>query len=637
MRFPAQPFFYGQPKLQWRLNPFTCRLLAILICCLSLVPGNAPAQEQSMSTVAPKKHLADLLEQYRGRMIRDTAYLNAVDSIAPLILSDDSLPSLLSAYRQVAFNDGKLGKYRAHYYTYLAIYSYNTNKFGSAIYYSERNNEEKVKAGIFEKGGIPHSDQFAITLYYNNRDYTRVFAKYDPLRPALLKMPAAIVSGKLSAEQAFVAFSILNAVVYSAYKVGDTARAGEGMMICRKMLENVQKQPKKYKVDLVFYSYVYHTLLYAREKYENHYNEACGLLQEAIREVRSAGFPAHLQAAYEEELYADAFDFYFDNKKRDSAQYYLGLVRNMNDSLVKFSSMRQNFLLESSTKLLAENGHFEAAYAELLKLYRMSDSSFYAVSSDRDNNLYALAEAENTRNELFNAEAKRQQAQKYSTILFFSFGLLVFGGGAWSFLYRSKQKQRLLNLQLNLARNFHDEIGPMLLYANILAKKEGEANTSAGLEELKIQLTYIMEAVRGISHDLKSSKLSTVNSFYADTVILLEKIKSSTQIDFRAGINNGGRVLSQLQYANLWKIVNELISNSVKHARCSLITLYVKATERDLRIEYADNGKGIARDLSAKGIGIQNMQERVNLLNGEFQLHNAYPKGYSIDISIPLA
>jgi signal transduction histidine kinase len=38
----------------------------------------------------------------------------------------------------------------------------------------------------------------------------------------------------------------------------------------------------------------------------------------------------------------------------------------------------------------------------------------------------------------------------------------------------------------------------------------------------------------------------------------------------------------------------------------------------------------------ADGIGMQNMKERTNLLNGEFQVHNAYPDGYSIDISIPL-
>jgi signal transduction histidine kinase len=94
--------------------------------------------------------------------------------------------------------------------------------------------------------------------------------------------------------------------------------------------------------------------------------------------------------------------------------------------------------------------------------------------------------------------------------------------------------------------------------------------------------------------------------------------------------------LSHLQYTNLRKIVDELITNSIKHAECSFITIDIKAMERHLRINYSDNGKGMLPGRQAGGIGLQNIQERVRSLNGDFQLHNAWPEGYSIDISIPL-
>jgi signal transduction histidine kinase len=45
----------------------------------------------------------------------------------------------------------------------------------------------------------------------------------------------------------------------------------------------------------------------------------------------------------------------------------------------------------------------------------------------------------------------------------------------------------------------------------------------------------------------------------------------------------------------------------------------------------------MADGFQVNGIGLQNMQERVALLKGEFQLHNAWPQGYSINILIPLA
>lgn len=636
MRSYKHSYFHGRTGVLLRSGSFIRGFLVIFICCLFICPGNTRGQSSSSQPVSPQAALASLDAQYQRHALADTAYLKAMDSIAPLLVRDPHLAQELSTYHQVAFGSTALGLYRRAYFKYLTLNAYDMNKFGSAIYYAKKDYEEAIKAGLIEKGGALNTEMIAITTYFNNRDYAKVFAEYDTLRPVLLKFPAAISAGKVSVVQAFPAFGILNAVVYAAYKTRDTAYANEGILICKKMLEETHKQPEKYKRFASVFNYVYYTLLFQKEEYEGHFEEADHFLQMALGEIRSRDFPEDFKPVYTEDLYGYAFDFYFDFHREDSAQHYLDLEHSLQDRQVQYSDVESGLWLMNTSKLLAARGHFETAYRDLLKGYHMKDSAFYAVSADRDNNLYALAEAENAHNELVSAEAKKRLAQKYSTILFYAIALLIFGGGAWFFLYRSKQRQRLLNLQLNLARNFHDDIGPMLLYANILAKKEAEANPSAGLEELKIQLTYIMEAVRGISHDLKASKLSTVSSFYEDTIILLEKIKSSTQIDFKARINNGGRILSQLQYANLWKIVNELISNSVKHARCSLITLYVKATERDLRIEYADNGKGIALDLPAKGIGIQNMQERVNLLNGEFQLHNAYPEGYSIAISIPL-
>jgi signal transduction histidine kinase len=101
-------------------------------------------------------------------------------------------------------------------------------------------------------------------------------------------------------------------------------------------------------------------------------------------------------------------------------------------------------------------------------------------------------------------------------------------------------------------------------------------------------------------------------------------------------VNDGSRVLGHLQYMNLKKIIDELISNSIKHAQCKRISLNLKAMGRRLLIVYSDDGKGMAPERLPGGIGMQNIQERTNLLNGDFQLHNAYPEGYFIDVTIPL-
>jgi signal transduction histidine kinase len=246
-----------------------------------------------------------------------------------------------------------------------------------------------------------------------------------------------------------------------------------------------------------------------------------------------------------------------------------------------------------------------------------------------------LGAYENTRAELLRTEEGRRKAQRDTMYLFTLLALLVLGGIAGFMAYRSRQRQRMLNLQLNLARNFHDEIGPMLLFANALIKKELDERPSAGLAELKVQTAQIMEAVRGIAHDLKSGQLSTVDSFGREVTALLEKIRQSTGIDFQFRLNQGGRILSHWQYTHLTKMTNELISNSIKHAGCSRINILIESEEQRLTIRYSDDGRGMEPGSFSAGIGLGNIKERVALLKGSFELRNAWPEGYSIEISIP--
>jgi signal transduction histidine kinase len=605
-----------------------------LLCLLAIIGW--PLKGQSQPAWSPQKRLATALTRWQGGQLSDTSYLHTVDSIVPRLLNDDSLGERLATYRQIAFSNQGLGRYRMWYYRYMAIYSINKNKYGSAIYYSERNNEEAIRIGVFEKEGIPHSDLFTISVYENNKDYPRLISKYNTLLPQLMRLPALIPAGKVSGEQGFVVLSILNSAAIAFFRTDDTVNAGKTITLYEKMMEGINKQPEKYKEYLMHYNYNYHMLYYERARHLGHFDSAEKYLQTAIREVQSPAYLKTMQTSAEVDTYSEAFDLYFDHGMTDSARRYLDLLRNIHDSPMGFAGIEQSLLLESDNKLLAAGGQYEAAYLSLRKLYEMKDSAFHAVSADKDNNLYALAEAGNARNELIRSETKQRHAEKVNFLLIFIFTLLAVMAVAGFFIYRSIQRQRMLHLRLSLARNFHDGIGPMLLYANTLAKKEMEHNASPRLEELKGQIMYIMEAVRGISHDLKSNDLSTVQTFCKDLTAALEKIRTSTGIDFNIRQQAGNRILSHLQNAHLRKIADELVSNSIKHGGCSMINLRIKALDRRLLLQYSDNGKGMAPETTAGGIGMQNMQERTNLLNGEFMLHNTYPNGYSIDISIPL-
>jgi signal transduction histidine kinase len=607
----------------------------VTLCCLVVSGGSCLAQPPSSSV----QHLARLLRAYQSHRLSDSAYLKAVDSVAPVLLAKDSLPAWLSTYQGIAFGDKRWGVYRAHYYTYMAINASDKNQFGSAIYYSEKNNEERIANGLFRKGGLSHSDLFAMTIYSNNHDYTRVLSRYRVLRPALMGISGEVKGDKADAEDVSVALMIGNAVVYAACKAGDSALAVETAGIGDSVAAEIGVSPDKFGPRVTQFYYLCHLSDFELERFLGHETAAGAVLQRAIGEVQAPGFPARLQPAYMEFTFTEAFDFYFDRGRMDSARRYFDRVRALDEKGVEYSSLDPEFQPEASSKLDAKDGHYREAYEELLREYRIRDSAYYAVSADKDNNLYAMTAEANTRAELIRTEEGRRKAERYTMYLFTLLGLLVAGGFAGFMAYRSRQRQRagarLLNLQLNLARNFHDEIGPMVLFANALVKKELDERPSPGLAELKAQTAQIMEAVRGIAHDLKSNELSTVDSFGREITALLEKIRQTTGIDFQFRLNNGDRILSHWQYTHLTKMMNELITNSIKHAGCSRITVVIQTLEQRFTISYSDDGRGMEPGSFSAGIGLGNIRERVAQLKGCFELRNAWPEGYSIEISIP--
>jgi signal transduction histidine kinase len=589
---------------------------------------------EAQVTDSLKHRLAALEIGRQAGLLKDTDYLRSVDSIAPLLEGDDSLPGLLASYRQIAFDGPSRGRWRAYYYTYLALNAYNSSKFGAAIYYSEKNNEERIKAGLFEKGDLAHSDMFALTLYYNNRDYPKVIMKLLSLNPALARIPAAVAAGKASPEQVFVGLSILQTAIYTYARTGDAVERIKVFQLAEAIQQNVRQHPEKYAASLPKFDYLRHSTAYRNELSLGHYEAAQTLLHSAMQDVESPAFPKHLKADYGVSLYTEAVDFYFDHNQVDSARRYLEILHGHGENAV-YAVTDPGFLLINDSRLLAGQGRYTEAYQALRKAWLMRDTAFYSVSSDRDNNLYALAEAENARTELVRAEESKRAARQSNVVLFFILSLIVLGGLSSFLVYHARQQRRLLDLQAHLASNFHDTVGPMLLYANALVKKESDSHPSEGLDQLKGQVGQIMEAVRGISHDLKSSRLGTIGALGRDLNTLLEKIREATGIAFTLTIENGNAILSHFQMTHLSRIVHELITNSVKHSACNQITIAMKGLSRNLQIDYTDNGKGLD-PAAAGGIGLQNINERTASLRGRFELNNNFPNGYTVELSIPL-
>ncbi|WP_406826948.1 ATP-binding protein [Pedobacter sp. KACC 23697] len=87
---------------------------------------------------------------------------------------------------------------------------------------------------------------------------------------------------------------------------------------------------------------------------------------------------------------------------------------------------------------------------------------------------------------------------------------------------------------------------------------------------------------------------------------------------------------------NIYRIVQELISNAIKHAHADNLILQCSQNENTIFITFEDNGRGfdMATLADKKGMGLDNLKNRIAFLQGKFEVHSAPGEGTSIDIEL---
>ena len=87
---------------------------------------------------------------------------------------------------------------------------------------------------------------------------------------------------------------------------------------------------------------------------------------------------------------------------------------------------------------------------------------------------------------------------------------------------------------------------------------------------------------------------------------------------------------------NCYRIIQELLQNSLKHARAKEIMVQITRNGNELAILVEDDGVGFEPEMAKKGMGTDNVARRVQFLNGEMSIQTAKGQGSSTMVTIPL-
>ncbi len=194
-----------------------------------------------------------------------------------------------------------------------------------------------------------------------------------------------------------------------------------------------------------------------------------------------------------------------------------------------------------------------------------------------------------------------------------------------------------------LARELHDELGGILTPAKMdLSWLEARLGTDPEFRERMGRLGKLIDQgidlKRRVIERLRPSLLDHLGlasalQWYVDETCEKAKIRSHLHIS-----NTLERLTPDLEIA-LYRLVQEAVSNVVRHAQATHLDLTLERTPGGLHMTVSDDGVGIPDYEAAKrsAHGLAGMDHRVRSANGTFKVHSLSGKGTRIEMFVPLA
>lgn len=183
-----------------------------------------------------------------------------------------------------------------------------------------------------------------------------------------------------------------------------------------------------------------------------------------------------------------------------------------------------------------------------------------------------------------------------------------------------------------LAKELHDNVANGLLGIRMLMKIHPE-----DVEEASRNLEELHEEVRAISHSLIPPTFREVTL----TEILNEhiyRLNMGKDCRFELSLPDEEKldVIDENMSLTIYRIVQELCGNIVKHSLASLTIVEISLSEHSVFLSVTDNGMGFDRQKVTRGVGLRFVRSRVEEFDGSFQLDTEVGKGCRVEITFPL-
>ncbi len=358
------------------------------------------------------------------------------------------------------------------------------------------------------------------------------------------------------------------------------------------------------------------------------------------------------------DIYHSIADLYILKKEYTKALLYLekgwGVLEKNNDKFVHL------YYSESFYKVYKATKDYKKSLEYLEKYLFWTDSAAKASTQKKIQEFKVKYETKrkeeqisalNKENELKNLKIIQAQKQHRMRLLILS--ILVFSIIGGILIYHFTNKSKLVATQENMrfksvieaeekerkriAQDLHDSLGQAISAMMVIASNLNTENVEEEEKHQKllnlIDRTY--EELRNISHNIMPNTLITLGIIPAIRE-LVDEMNAYKDLKITFSGSGNFKKLDDIQAIALYRIIQEALSNIIKHAQATKVVISLKHEKNKLLLSIKDNGIGLntSKINNVSGIGWKNILSRVAILTGEIDLKSAPGKGTHLSVNI---
>ncbi len=344
--------------------------------------------------------------------------------------------------------------------------------------------------------------------------------------------------------------------------------------------------------------------------------------------------------------------------KYKKAVYYVEASNEIAEKM-QYKELLANNYAEMS-RIAKGNGNYEQALDYFTSHTKLKDSLFSAQKTRQIEELSTLYETNKKEQQiaLQDLTIKKRNQQIFFILLFVALAAVV------TYLFYNRYKwQQQLKLQMEvlkqqelatslvlkaeekerqrIAKDLHDGVGQMMSAAKMnLSAFENDLQFNDPEQKLSFEriISLVDESckeVRTVSHQMMPNILlkSGLANAVADFLDKIDQRKLKVSLHTE-GLNER---LDENTEIVLYRVLQECVNNVIKHSQASQLDIALMKDTDGISVSIEDNGKGFnPKELGEDaGIGLKNMQARINYLNGTIDFDSAPGRGTLIAIHIP--